>query len=333
MRANASAEAPLPSHAFSHSPESVTGSGGLQPMVRQSYSPVCGNGLDAPIPIWKVPYKLWSLWDMIQYPVRDLCLWLTSLSSLANRIERYGASYNNKRLSELSGKSTSEEIKDTLEKLKDLLKKCKIEHSLSGVKRSLFSLGQDPFASQFGQELQLLYISISDELVPLTFMFIPAAKAGYYKLPKKQFPKSWNAFPKARDDMADACKCYAINQNSACVFHCMGVAQVGLIALAKRLRVTVNLYVDMWNGIIIKIEEAIKKKHDAVSGSSVTTRTKSNWKKIEPFYSEAIIDIRAMKDAWRNPTAHSRRQYDEDEAKKILAKVSDFMENIVNVIS
>jgi hypothetical protein len=35
-----------------------------------------------------------------------------------------------------------------------------------------------------------------------------------------------------------------------------------------------------------------------------------------------------MKDAWRNPTAHFRRQYDEAQAKKVLEKVGDFMRNL-----
>ena len=89
----------------------------------------------------------------------------------------------------------------------------------------------------------------------------------------------------------------------------MGVMQVGLAELADHLDIVIDLNIHDWNAIIGKIGAAVS----AIKPPKVaSTTTKSEWKEFEPFYSEMMSDARAVKDAWRNPTAHFRRQYDED---------------------
>ena len=110
----------------------------------------------------------------------------------------------------------------------------------------------------------------------------------------------------------------------------MGVVQVGLAALAKHLHIAVDPHVDDWNAIITKIEGAVTAKRRTATGPQASPRTKSNWKRIEPFYNEIISDIRAIKNAWRNPDAHFRRPFDEAQAKKVLEKVGDFMKNLAD---
>jgi len=52
------------------------------------------------------------------------------------------------------------------------------------------------------------------------------------------------------------------------------------------------------------------------------------WKRVEPFYSEALSDLRSVKNAWRNPTMHFTRDYEEEDAKKILDRTEAFMVHI-----
>jgi hypothetical protein len=46
------------------------------------------------------------------------------------------------------------------------------------------------------------------------------------------------------------------------------------------------------------------------------------------FLSEAAKEFRYFKDAWRNHSAHGRAAYDENDARKVLIHVRDFMEHI-----
>jgi hypothetical protein len=70
----------------------------------------------------------------------------------------------------------------------------------------------------------------------------------------------------------------------------------------------------VWNTSIDGAVDNMKPPKDAL------TSKKSEWKQIEPFYSEVVSDARSVKDAWRNPTAHFRRQDDEFQAKKVLER-------------
>jgi hypothetical protein len=86
----------------------------------------------------------------------------------------------------------------------------------------------------------------------------------------------------------------------------------------------IDLQTDDWNNIITKIEGAVIQK-----GKGATApKAKSEWKKVEPLYNEMISDVRAVKNAWRNPTAHFRRTYNEEQAEKVLRRVRDFMRNL-----
>ena len=46
---------------------------------------------------------------------------------------------------------------------------------------------------------------------------------------------------------------------------------------------------------------------------------------MEPFYTEAVLDLRAIKNAWRNPTMHFRRKYDESQALRVYETVGEFL--------
>jgi hypothetical protein len=110
--------------------------------------------------------------------------------------------------------------------------------------------------------------TITDELTRRMFMFVPNKKAEFYTSLEGMFPETWKAFPDMRDDIAGACKCYAMNQNTACVFHCMGVAQGGLHTLAKDLQVSFPFPVDLaeWKNVIDKIEAEIRKLEQLPKG-------------------------------------------------------------------
>ncbi len=62
--------------------------------------------------------------------------------------------------------------------------------------------------------------------------------------------------------MTRAYQCYVLDQNTACVFHCMGVLQYGLYSLADNLGVSFpwSIELENWQVVIDNIESAIKLK-------------------------------------------------------------------------
>ena len=129
-----------------------------------------------------------------------------------------------------------------------------------------------------------------------------------------------DSFPSAIDAIEEAERCFALGRNTACVFHCMAIMDRGLAALRKHLGTGINPDTDTWESIIASIQGAITRKR--------TSLDKAAWKGVEAFYEEALSDLRAVKNAWRNPTMHFRRVYTEEQAAKVRARVKDFMTHL-----
>lgn len=168
---------------------------------------------------------------------------------------------------------------------------------------------------------------VEDDLKIVYFLHVPAAKVEYYDKPIFG-KKVEDRFSDSIDDIREAGNCYALGRWTGVVHHCMGIVQCGLMAVASHFGSQIDIYLHDWNTIITKIEGEVAAKRKIATSPTATNDQKSEWRKIEPIYSEIISDARAMKDAWRNPTAHFRRQYDEAQAKKVLEKVGDFMRNL-----
>ena len=97
----------------------------------------------------------------------------------------------------------------------------------------------------------------------------------------------------------------------------MRALELGLIALAAMFNVDTDR--NNWENIINEIESQVKK----------TGPTRGpDWKDEEQFYSEAALQFRFFKNAWRNHVMHVRDKYDETRAKAIFDHVRDFMTHL-----
>ncbi len=78
--------------------------------------------------------------------------------------------------------------------------------------------------------------------------------------------------------------------------------------------------------------DAILKKCDAELQKPKAQRG-PKWRDDEPFFSEATVFLRAVKNAWRNPTMHIERKYTEEEAREIWNAVAAFMRLLATKLS
>ena len=220
------------------------------------------------------------------------------------------------------------EIRRLLEAAKPLCAELGMSASLIQVNRLLNDLPHHD-TQGLAMAVKETHGRIIDELSAVHFFHVPANKVEFYDKP--WFGESVeDRFHKAVDDMREATKCFALGRYSGVVLHCMGIVQAGLEELAKDLRVKIDIQVDDWNNIITKIEGGRDRKKKKTLGSGIpTTRQKSRWAKLEPFYSDVIGEVRAMKNAWRNPGFHFRRRdFDEPKAREVLDRIKDFMRNL-----
>lgn len=156
---------------------------------------------------------------------------------------------------------------------------------------------------------------LEDELKSERFLYIP--------LPKRQYYERWledtrdsisNNFPLSMYELEESGKCFATGRNIGAVFHSMRALEIGLVALADALSVPSDRA--NWQQIIDQIEKGIR---------GIDRNRGPSWKQDEQFYSEAAVQFRYFKNAWRNHVMHVRDQYDEERARAILDHTKEFL--------
>ena len=127
-----------------------------------------------------------------------------------------------------------------------------------------------------------------------------------------------SAFPSTNFDIEEAGKCLAFERWTASVSHLMKVLEVGLVTLAEDIGIPSDQ--KNWGGIISEIEKKIEKN---------SKNPDADWKGKEQFYSEAALQFRYFKNAWRNHVMHARKiAYDEERATSIYQRTKEFMKTL-----
>jgi hypothetical protein len=179
--------------------------------------------------------------------------------------------------------------------------------------------------AEYKSEIRVLRDALKHDLSERHFYHYPQAKI---EVLMKFYPQ-WNgiatAFPHVESEALAATDCYALQHNTASVFHIMRVAEYGLRALAKERKIQLprNKPIDWgtWQEIIKELTKEATKIGEKASPGTAKDNALS-------FYSGAISDLNAFKDEYRNQVMHVRREYDEHQALRALVKVQAFMERI-----
>jgi hypothetical protein len=178
----------------------------------------------------------------------------------------------------------------------------------------------DRHIDDMADKLTMLLEVMEDELRRRVFMFISAGSVVLIREPKTWWGEQvFAAFPSAESDAAAACRCYATGCSTASVFHCMGVLQAGLYAMAVDLKVPFKHSIELaeWQAVISGIEAKIE---------PLRQMPKSDQRdEMLTFFSGCAAQFRYFKDAWRNHVAHMRKDYNSGEALQTLSAVRDFM--------
>jgi HEPN domain-containing protein len=174
-------------------------------------------------------------------------------------------------------------------------------------------------------QLQELRGDIAGDLTFRRFALVPHDKTDLYDKRVSAWGAVWKHFPKAESDTREAIDSYVLGLNTATVFHAMRIAEIGLRALARRLRVTLThkqqpMPIDLadWEKIITQCRNKIAALRAMAKGHKNANRLQ--------LYSEAAEHCGFMKDIFRNDVSHGRKAYNAGEALGCLNRVHDFMQ-------
>ncbi len=214
-------------------------------------------------------------------------------------------------------------LRERLERLSDACRALPISKALlwqvDSLAREASLKDNHAFNIALVSRLQQIRTSILLELVGYCFYAIPEEQAGLMEEKSPHFGESVQKFfPDTARDIYASARCLALNEWTACVFHCMRVLEHGLRSFASSL--SISLGKDNWGTIIEQIEKAIRELARQQKGATAIARLQ--------FCSEAASQFRYFKDAWRNHAMHATTFYSPEEAQSVWTHTKAFMENL-----
>jgi hypothetical protein len=167
---------------------------------------------------------------------------------------------------------------------------------------------------------------IEDELSEILLLQVAPSRAELFGMVNPFGDTVARQFPSVCLDAEEAAKCLALERNTACVFHLMRAMEVGLRALGKALN---DPTLDParnpnWENILRRCDAELRKPLKDRS---------PEWSVDDEFFSAATANLRAVKDAWRNPSIHVGSMYDNERAADVFNVVKAFMRHLATKLS
>jgi hypothetical protein len=271
------------------------------------------------------PGGLWSLWEMVNFSFAFAHDLLEKLSVLIEvSCQNMKAVDYNAGSRKVAIDQSETMVKCCVELTETLFAKLKSDHIDSAMER-LRRFLHNPFEwSELNTRSRALRDAVEVELRQYLYYQYPKNKGERLRVWQDEWKTTLSAFPSARDDIYSAVDCYALQHNTASIFHSMRIAELGLRALAKERKIRLPkkrpLEWGTWLEIIKKLDAEI-----LAIGSKKPGAPKDN---ALEFYSGARADLNGFKDEYRNSVMHVRATYDEHQALRALVTTHAFMERM-----
>jgi hypothetical protein len=216
----------------------------------------------------------------------------------------------------------------TLKVIKEKCEQCEFPVTGDLTDRTMKQLILGGFSNeqQLRARFDCIASALNSEVHQSTLVQIPSVQKNFYQAKDLFGPLVSGKFPSVLLDIEEAGSCFALDRNTACVFHLMRAMEVGLRALGKSLN---NPNLDPkrnpnWEAILKPCDDELRKP---------LKERANEWRSDELFFSNATANLRAVKDAWRNPTLHVEMNYDDDRALEIFNAVKAFMRHLAGKLS
>jgi len=173
--------------------------------------------------------------------------------------------------------------------------------------------------AEIARMLEELQKRIQEDLESRIFLTIATDKADFFGRDWLQESDIAHSFSMtALPEMLKAGRCYAYDEDTACVFHLMRAIDFGLRVVAKSLGISYDAR--NWMGIANEIQKNMEQKYALKT---------ADWKKSEPMYAGILTDIQAISRGHRNPVLHElEKQYGEKEAHYLLVVTEAFLSHL-----
>jgi hypothetical protein len=180
---------------------------------------------------------------------------------------------------------------------------------------------------EFNVRVRSLQFSLFQLLKDRRFLYMPPEEAKFWLNPVLFSWEVMTAFPEANQDMLDAGSAYAASLDTACVFHCMRVAEFGLRHIAEALEIELTdkkkpmpIEFATWEKVLQEIDNKRAALRLEPKGHEPNDKAR--------FYADCGETLSHLKDLYRNDVMHTRRHYNEHNAMDAMQRVSSLMKKL-----
>ena len=184
--------------------------------------------------------------------------------------------------------------------------------------------------AMIASQLNALDEAMDDDIKYESFYHYPRGKFLQVVRAQGDWAAAIKALPDIKKDIEAGLDCFALGYELPCVFYLMRVMEIGVQRFGKKLKVsltakTATKLTDLtWHQILDRLNPNLK---------ALPQKTPAQKAKHEKF-SAIQAYLYAVKDAWRNPTMHPRKEgYSPTECENIISQVRSFMNELASVIS
>jgi hypothetical protein len=199
-----------------------------------------------------------------------------------------------------------------------------LERACSRIERINHALRDRLTYTQIASELGTLMEAIHDDIQHEHFYHYPRGKLQPLYFVQREWTATLAAFPSLQKEIEEGLDCYGLDHHTACVFHMMRVAEIGLRSLARERGVSFPKHPLEWADWQNILEQTESKARAATSGMPRGPAKDAAL----AFYSGALGQLHAFKDTFRNVVMHVRRDYDELDGQRAINQVRDFMDSL-----
>jgi len=219
----------------------------------------------------------------------------------------------------------SRNLRAELQKILTLANRLSLPVTRSLVERRI---GHRDSLPQTVAEFDVLIEALKDEMNSRIFLSVPAHLSSYYEADEIVSDAVMSSFPKATEEIRAAGNCLAVGEHTACVFHAMRAAEIGVRGLGTAPEIKQPRPIEQmeWQAIL----NGMKSRIEAIENQPHSSERRDADLQ---FYSEAAAQFRFFKNGWRIRVAHARAIYSEIKAKEAIDHVRSFFEILVPRLS
>ena len=251
------------------------------------------------------PFILWNLEDMLKIAAERF-IHMGQLSAIVHRdLDDLG------KADEPIIEYTKKAFVGLLNGMKTDSDKLQLKVSFALISKAIDQLSQPApiHAIAAKEKLKMLLDAVDVEIKAQLFLYILPHRSTHYEYGRIFKERLIKSFPNATKELIRAGRCYAVEEDTACVFHSMRATEMGLRTLAQYLKVhpPKGILFSQWGELIIEIEKKLNQMRTGKKNRAIETRI--------TFCSDALAQFKNLKDAYRNHVVHARVGYEADQLK------------------